>query len=563
MRSSRFHSVITVTVILLNSSSGFARALQVHKGFRAQVRDTVSESGQRSGTSSPIGVTSFKATALELGNEVTVEGYIMDRFCIDRGTLLDKPRYVTLKNPEQHSVHCLIDVRECRESGYEVLFPPPQGSDTYIRAYRLDENGNNLVLSQGKEDGICTDCVGTGTILRGYRANITGTISAPGQSDGTPPTLAVTSLVTSGGEEGEKDNEDEEDLGKNTVRLDDKTILKYELNDVKDAVTFTMTHQGTGWLGLGFGSMMIGSDAIIGLPGVDISKTNPGKYHMEDLDLGGVNLVADERQTIINGSLTQKNGVTVMMFARLLNESGEVLLLPEGSNDFIFAYGMDNFLGFHANRGAFKLDFTAGAEELVINDYYALWRAHGACAFAAWGVLTPIAVAASLLQAFVFPEKLNGALWFQIHRAFNSLTFALTVVAFALAVSGYQQTGRAHFNAAHQIAGLVIFIAVTLQVLGGIFRPHAPPKEGAGQGQGGPHKKTQTRFVWEVLHKSMGYGILAVGFWQIQSGIKLFGNRYGLDNNIIPLNAYWGWIGAFLGVVSLLKIYDVLRIEDF
>jgi len=35
----------------------------------------------------------------------SVEGYIMDYFCIDRGTLLDNPSVRTLEGPGEHSVH--------------------------------------------------------------------------------------------------------------------------------------------------------------------------------------------------------------------------------------------------------------------------------------------------------------------------------------------------------------------------------------------------------------------------------------------------------------------------
>ena len=48
--------------------------------------------------------------ALKIGDVVCVTGYIMDHFCIERGTLLDNPSTETLKNPEEHSFHCLLDV---------------------------------------------------------------------------------------------------------------------------------------------------------------------------------------------------------------------------------------------------------------------------------------------------------------------------------------------------------------------------------------------------------------------------------------------------------------------
>jgi hypothetical protein len=39
------------------------------------------------------------------GGQHSVEGYIMDEFCISLGTLLDNPSVRTLENPGVHSLH--------------------------------------------------------------------------------------------------------------------------------------------------------------------------------------------------------------------------------------------------------------------------------------------------------------------------------------------------------------------------------------------------------------------------------------------------------------------------
>jgi hypothetical protein len=36
------------------------------------------------------------------------EGYVMDYFCINRGTLFDNPDVITLENPGVHSVHWYV-----------------------------------------------------------------------------------------------------------------------------------------------------------------------------------------------------------------------------------------------------------------------------------------------------------------------------------------------------------------------------------------------------------------------------------------------------------------------
>jgi hypothetical protein len=41
----------------------------------------------------------------------SVEGFVMDNFCIDRGTLLDKPSVKTLEGPGQHTVHWYVSLQ--------------------------------------------------------------------------------------------------------------------------------------------------------------------------------------------------------------------------------------------------------------------------------------------------------------------------------------------------------------------------------------------------------------------------------------------------------------------
>lgn len=75
------------------------------------------------------------------GEVVEAEGYIMDILCIERGTLLDAPDIVTLQNPEKHSIHCLVDVDECVDSGYSILSPPKEPGLNYTVKYLLGPDG--------------------------------------------------------------------------------------------------------------------------------------------------------------------------------------------------------------------------------------------------------------------------------------------------------------------------------------------------------------------------------------------------------------------------------------
>jgi hypothetical protein len=39
----------------------------------------------------------------------SAEGFIMDKLCIDRGTLLDKPSIKSLERPGEHSLHWYVE----------------------------------------------------------------------------------------------------------------------------------------------------------------------------------------------------------------------------------------------------------------------------------------------------------------------------------------------------------------------------------------------------------------------------------------------------------------------
>lgn len=49
-------------------------------------------------------------TLLPLSNHTSVEGFIMDQYCINLGYLLDNPSVITLENPAAHSIHWYVSL---------------------------------------------------------------------------------------------------------------------------------------------------------------------------------------------------------------------------------------------------------------------------------------------------------------------------------------------------------------------------------------------------------------------------------------------------------------------
>lgn len=141
---------------------------------------------------------------INVGDEVCAEGYIMDYYCIERGRLLENDRIETLRNPEQHSVHCLIDFRVCYESPFEILFDPEEdgGDELFARAYRLDDSGRQMAIDLAAKTGLkngnpsCARCTGEGTLQSGFRATINGTVVNLGDEN-APALLRVTSVLDS------------------------------------------------------------------------------------------------------------------------------------------------------------------------------------------------------------------------------------------------------------------------------------------------------------------------------------------------------------------------------
>ena len=83
-------------------------------------------------------------------------GYIMDDYCIRRGTLFDNPSLSTLQNAAQHSVHCLLDVQPCAHSSYKVLDLTANVDGKHCSVYELDETGKQLAIDLATQTGICS-----------------------------------------------------------------------------------------------------------------------------------------------------------------------------------------------------------------------------------------------------------------------------------------------------------------------------------------------------------------------------------------------------------------------
>jgi len=355
-----------------------------------------------------------------------------------------------------------------------------------------------------------------------------------------------------------------------------------------NALSIKAVYEGLVWLGIGVNpdGEMIGGEAIIGQPNAGISSVNPGKYILSKESSSGVVLMDSSSQTLINGSITQdiNAGTTTLLYIKLMEEPNEHIINPTGQTTFIWAAGTNNnYPSYHGSgMGSFVLDLsTNSTSEIVIQpqkhhhddgdedhdhsnkNIMKIFAVHGIMAILAWALLTPLAVGAAFLRSYF-----SSAVWFKLHIYLNSIAFTLTLALFLLAVRTNEWEER--FSEPHFITGWILMGLVTVQVLVGIFRPHV---ETATTNTTEKMEKSDSlwdsisrswnavrdgsiRAIWEVCHRLLGFSILGLAIWQMQSGLKLWKEHYERENY---LTIYWSWIGLLFISMFLLKVWAFRR----
>ena len=125
----------------------------------------------------------------------------MCSFCIDRTTLLDSPQTRTLLNPERHSVHCLVDVGSCRNSGFEMLSSERLSTGLHGRAYRIASEDDDKIIQFARSTsrpGYCSTCTGPSDgVTNGFKAVIHGTIKSEATSS-VPAVINIDDIFQTG-----------------------------------------------------------------------------------------------------------------------------------------------------------------------------------------------------------------------------------------------------------------------------------------------------------------------------------------------------------------------------
>jgi len=323
--------------------------------------------------------------ALQVGDQVCIQGFIMDFFCINNVNMIDNGR-ITLEEPELHTVHCLADIGVCLNTPYEVLVESPMAETKYSRGYRLDEDSKQDILRLARSVGSCSTCVNgydNSMLNEGFRAVMLATVLDLNESEDTPPLVRVDQSKCAN------------PLGSNPCRsefnvmegvpisprttnefqsvalsggslqgaiLETKINLSDPIANGQDTITVRYTVPQLSWVAIGVnptGTGMVNGEVVIGRP----TDNTVLKYRITARNAAAIN--EQPNQTLINPSLEQVDGSTILTFTKLLVEDGEHTISAGGNNTFIAAFGFSNSFGFHQGYGVESVMLASGSAPTV------------------------------------------------------------------------------------------------------------------------------------------------------------------------------------------------------
>lgn len=486
----------------------------------------------------------------------------MDVFCINRGTLLDSPSVATLENPAAHSVHCLVDVGACYQSGFEILTAPPAGSSTHTRFARLDAAANAAVITLARSTGACSTCAGgygSGGLRQGFQATVVGVLdtstSPPTFNTGSggvyPASMACSDIDLSAGQGAGQAAAPpppsappplsylkSEIAGYDWMysppgAIDGYTVhwsvssssnqqsgeRRRELVESAETLSMLVTmKRRRGWIGIAFSPTgnMVGSDAVIGWVDGTAGTASVELYALEGQSEGAIRLLPGALNgTNITSESVDGEDMYTMAFTRPLcveDQLAQRCVLADAQTTMLWAAGDQPMLIYHsAGRGRFPLALSGNSDgsTLAIPSKAYKRLAHALCMMMGWGVFLPSGVGVAVGLKDVF-----GPRWLYIHIALQVVGLATAIAGFVIAVVNF----HAPTHSSHGTLGLVVMILGGLQPINGLLRPHKPAAN---------EKKSTARFAWEVLHKGSGWIALCLAVPTMALGVNLLRDLTG------------------------------------
>ncbi len=138
-----------------------------------------------------------------------------------------------------------------------------------------------------------------------------------------------------------------------------------------------------------------------------------------------------------------------------------------------------------------------------------------------WGIIAPLVVLFArffkVLPGQDWPREVDNQLWWRTHWMGQTGVLVLSIIGFVLVLPADFSALSLHRTLGYAVLGLLM-----VQVLLGLFRgskggPTAPAADGSLRGH--HYDMTSRRRAFELLHKSLGYGVLGVAACAILVGL--------------------------------------------
>jgi len=146
---------------------------------------------------------------------------------------------------------------------------------------------------------------------------------------------------------------------------------------------------------------------------------------------------------------------------------------------------------------------------------------HALFMFTAWAILAPMGIYVAMTQ------RTKEGSWFKYHRGLMLASGATTLLGFGTLFMQQGVGNVFEFAHTHGTIGVIVVGGTMFNLLLGVFRPHVD--EGT--------EKSGNRILFETIHPWVGRLILAMGVYQIGTGLPLLFNT---TRGSIIAYMYWG-----------------------
>mmetsp|Transcript_12339 Transcript_12339/g.30243 ORF Transcript_12339/g.30243 Transcript_12339/m.30243 type:complete len:550 (-) Transcript_12339:49-1698(-) len=439
--------------------------------------------------------------------DVEFEGFLVDTWSWNRTGHVGRDGVRLNTSPQEHTVQSMTDFPESRAGGFLLLYQ--KADSTFDVKYTLDVSGNTAALelldALKKSDG-------------GARKDVQ--VVAKGVAHGTPAMLLMAAFTLPGAAGGDHhDHAHGEAEAKLVVgELSSGFVLDTTVDETAKTITIKVQNNKYAWIAFGLTT-----------PGGGMTGGGTGAEVYICTSDGGLKrywVTKHEKPTggtaVNNGECMVMDGYVHMAFVLDLADADRrhggkgphIEATPGRMQSVIFAYGQigdTSMAAEHAQMGERSLDLGDLAKGLVTTRRPAQWTLwiHLVFMSLAWGWALPWGAAVAARAKAIIGQPVGE--WFKVHTRFQALGWLLSLIGFAFALA-HAELFSAHFRTPHTIIGIVAVSLCFLQPFNAFFRPH-PSSPNA--------PKPLPRTVWEVVHKSLGWGAVLLGAANVIVGAKL------------------------------------------